>query len=102
MNSTYERGLTILRWRSDGDKNVKKRNKFNRVFLHDACHVRHFVVPKQLNLRRVFDMFMSPCKRKQNYWPKTPNIIVGRHVQRTFEHPVACYCMLRQQWFILN
>ena len=73
------------------------------MFLHDACHVRYFVVPKQLNLRRVFDMFMSPCKRKQNYWPTAPNIIVGRHVQRTFEHPVACYCMLRQQcWELLR
>ena len=46
-------------------------------------------------------MFISPCKRKQNYWPTTPNIIVGRHVQRPFEHPVACYCMLRQQWWEL-
>ena len=46
-------------------------------------------------------MFMSPCKRKQNYWPTTRNIIVGRHVQRPFEHPVACYCMLRQQWWEL-
>ena len=38
-------------------------------------------------------MFMSPCKRKQNYWPTTPNII-GRNVQRLFEHPVACFCLL--------
>ena len=35
----------------------------------------------------------APCKRTQNCWPTTPNI-VGCYLFRPFAHPVACCWML--------
>ena len=36
---------------------------------------------------------IAPCKRKQQCWPTTSNI-VGCYMLRPFAHPVACCCVL--------
>ena len=64
------------------------------ITTHRCYKVYRFTraVPVQARMNQE-TVLQAPCKRKQQYWPTTSNI-VGCYMLCPFAHPVACCCVL--------
>ena len=69
------------------------RDFFPIVHLHCITETRIIRTPKNVPLMSLLTGLdcKAPCKRMQQCWPTTANI-VGCYMLRPFSHPVACCC----------
>ena len=88
----HDRNFTILGHSLNTREFILKCSvTIRKVWPHSNCNQHVNVV--QCHFSDLLLSRKAPCKRKQQCWPTTSNI-VGCYMLRPFAHPVACCCVL--------